>query len=74
MEANILSDPYITLPNVTVWLGTVEEGGEWLIWVDIQDILLNNQQVFPESLFWTALFGDVNAARQMSKLIHSFVD
>lgn len=73
-EAYILGVPCITLRDVTEWVETVEEGGNVLVGADIQDILLNIQRVFPESSFRNALFGDGNAARQMSKLIRTFAD
>ena len=73
-EAYILSVPCITLRDVTEWVETVEEGGNVLVGANIQDILLNIQREFPKSSFRNALFGDGNAARQMSKLICTFAD
>jgi UDP-N-acetylglucosamine 2-epimerase (non-hydrolysing) len=73
-EAYILRVPCITLRDVTEWVETVEEGGNVLVGASVQDILLNIQREFPESSFRNALFGDGNAARQMSKLIRTFAD
>ncbi len=73
-EAYILRVPCITLRDVTEWVETVEEGGNVLVGADVQDILLNIQREFPKSSFQNALFGDGNAARQMSKLIRTFVE
>jgi len=73
-EAYILNIPCITLRDVTEWVETVEEGGNVLVGANVQDILLNIQREFPESAFRNALFGDGNAARQISKLIQTFVE
>ena len=73
-EAYILRFPCITLRDVTEWMETVVEGGNVLVGADIQDILLNINRDFPEFSFRNALFGDGNAAQQMSKLLHTFVD
>ena len=73
-EAYILSVPCITLRENTEWVETVEEGGNVLVGADIQDILLNIRRESPASSFKNALFGDGNAARQMSKLIRTFAD
>jgi hypothetical protein len=53
---------------------TVEEGENVLVGEDIQNILFNIQQGFPESSFRNAMFGDGNAPRHMSKLIRTFAD
>jgi UDP-N-acetylglucosamine 2-epimerase (non-hydrolysing) len=73
-EAYILRVPCITLRENTEWVETVAEGWNVLAGANIEEILLNIKREFAESSFRNTLFGDGNAARQISTLLCTFAD
>jgi UDP-N-acetylglucosamine 2-epimerase (non-hydrolysing) len=73
-EAYILKVPCITLRDVTEWVETVEGGWNVLVGADVQDILSNINRNPSKSSYQNALFGDGDAARQISNLLCIFAD